>query len=35
MKITSRMAAFVADLVLSLTTLSFGQETTGSIEVTV
>ncbi|MBA3241315.1 MAG: hypothetical protein H0T60_08850 [Acidobacteria bacterium] len=35
MKITFRMLAFVAALVLSLSTLSFGQETTGSIEVTV
>ncbi|MCA1632117.1 MAG: hypothetical protein LC802_00005, partial [Acidobacteria bacterium] len=35
MKITFRMMAFVAALVLSLSSLSFGQETTGSIEVTV
>ena len=35
MKITFRMLAFVAALVLSLSSLSFGQETTGSIEVTV
>ncbi len=35
MKITFKMMAFVAALMLSLSTLSFGQETTGSIEVTV
>jgi hypothetical protein len=35
MKITFKMMAFVAALMLSLSTLSFGQETTGNIEVTV